>query len=158
MKLLATVILSLCTSGAFYELFFIKGSKDFNQLVIENFYDTDLSIRKIPSKNKDVKLIRADNIPDVLLTITNMSIEIPDQVIVHYVKFSSTDKFKVDEKIIEKIAKEKDCDMVVYVEANDVKDYKLYSDRQTYKIKSSKGYHFFNAFFYSKVHKIKAEE
>lgn len=158
MKILAAVLLSIFTSGTFYELFSIKGNKDFNQLMVESFYDTDLSVRKIPNKNKDIKLIRVDNIPDVLLTITTMSVEMPDQVIVHYIKFSSTDKFKVDEKLIKKLAKEKDCDMVVYVEATDVKDYQLYSDRQTYKIKTSEGYHFFNAFFYSKVSKNIAEE
>jgi hypothetical protein len=45
----------------------------------------------------------------------------------------------------------KNCNLFVYLEADGVSKYTLSADIKTIRVKEKEVYHFFNAFFYSKV-------
>lgn len=151
MKFLSLILILLVTSCGSIDLsIFVKQDK-FDQLSRENLFDSDLALRKVPNDTKDVKIIKVQKIEDVVSTITMLSTELKDQTIVHFIEFSTDEEFKVNEEIIKNLAKEKNCDLVVYVEADGISKYTLSADRKSMKIKEKEGYHFFNAFFYSKV-------
>lgn len=151
MKFLSTILILLIASCSSIDLnMFIKENK-FDQLARENLFDSDLALRKVPNDFKDVKIVKVQKIEDVVTTITLLSIELKEQTIAHFVEFSTNEEFKVNEETIKNIAKEKNCDLVVYVEADGISKYILSADRKTIRIKEKEGYHFFNAFFYSKV-------
>lgn len=151
MKLLLTVfILFNCSCSQIDLNMFVKQDK-FDQLARENLFDSDLALRKIKNDSNDIKIIKVQSIEDIVSTVVQLSTELKEETIVHFIEFSTDEQFKVDKEIIKNIAKEKDCNLVVYVEADEISKYILSSDRQTIKIKEKKGYHFFNAFFYSKV-------
>lgn len=151
MKFLSVILVLLVTSCSSIDLnMFVKENK-FDQLTRENLFDSDLALRKVPNDSKDVKIIKVQKIEDVVTTITLLSTELREQTIVHFIEFSTDEEFKVNEETIKNLAKEKNCDLVVYVEADGISKYTLSADRKTMRVKEKEGYHFFNAFFYSKV-------
>jgi hypothetical protein len=151
MKLLLIIFILFTSSCSQIDLsIFIKQDK-FDELARENLFDSDLALRKIKNDSNDVKIIKVQKIEDIVSTIVQLSTELKDETIVHFIEFSTDEQFKVNKEIIKNIAQEKNCNLVVYVEANEISKYILSSDRKTIKIKEKKGYHFFNAFFYSKV-------
>jgi hypothetical protein len=150
MKLFIIFILFISSCSQTNLVKSIKQNK-FDQLVNENLFDSDLSLRKIKNDSNDIKIIKVQKIKDIISTIVQLSIELKGETIVHFIEFSTNEEFKVDKETLKKIALEKDCNLVVYVEENDISNYTLFSDRKTIEIKEKKGYHFFNAFFYSKV-------
>jgi hypothetical protein len=151
MKLLLIIFILFTSSCSQIDLnIFIKQDK-FDELARENLFDSDLALRKIKNDSNDVKIIKVQKIEDIVSTIVKLSTELKDETIVHFIEFSTDEQFKVNKEIIKNIAQEKNCNLVVYVEANEISKYILSSDRKTIKIKEKKGYHFFNAFFYSKV-------
>lgn len=125
----------------------------FDQLMRKNFYDSDIALRKVDGVTKNVKLIKVKEVSDIISTIVMLSSELDNRFIVHYVEFSSPYRFTVDEEAIKKLAIEKNCDLVVYTELEDIEKYQLHNNFRTKKIIKRDGYHFFNAFFYSKVDK-----
>lgn len=151
MKFLSVILVLLITSCSSIDLnMFVKENK-FDQLTRENLFDSDLALRKVANDSKDIKIIKVQKIEDIVSTMVMLSVEIPDHTIVHFVEFSTDEVFKVNEDTIKNIAKEKNCDLVVYVEADGISKYTLSADRKTLRVKEKEGYHFFNAFFYSKV-------
>lgn len=151
MKFLSVILVLLVTSCSSIDLnMFVKENK-FDQLTRENLFDSDLALRKVANDSKDIKIIKVQKIEDIVSTMVMLSVEIPDHTIVHFVEFSTDEVFKVNEDTIKNIAKEKNCDLVVYVEADGISKYTLSADRKTLRVKEKEGYHFFNAFFYSKV-------
>ena len=128
-----------------------QNKNTFNQLMRENFYDTDLALRKVDIKVKDVKIVKVKELPDLLSTMASLSSELQDRKATHYSYFSSQYKFIVDVNSIKQLAKENNCDVVLYLELNDVENFKLHGNRRAYKINRSVGDHFFNAVFYCKV-------
>jgi hypothetical protein len=150
-KFLSVILVLLVTSCSQIDFgMFVKQDK-FDQLARENLFDSDLALRKVESYFKDVKIVKVQKIEDVVSTITLLSTEFREQTIVHFIEFSTDEQFKVNEETIKNIAKEKNCNLVVYVEADGVSKYTLSADRKTIRVKEKEGYHFFNAFFYSKV-------
>ena len=151
MKFLSVILVLFITScGHINFATFVKQDK-FDQLSRENLFDSDLALRKVDSDFKDVNIVKVQKIEDIVTTITLLSTELKDQTIVHFIEFSTDEEFEVNEQIIKNIAKEKNCNLVVYVEADGISKYTLSADRKTIRIKEKEGYHFFNAFFYSKV-------
>ena len=151
MKFLSVFLVLIITSCGHIDLnSFVKQDK-FNQLANENFFDSDLSLRKISNDSKNVKIIKVQKIEDIISTIVNLSVELKDHTIVHFIEFSTDEQFKVNEKTLENLAKEKNCDLIVYVEVEGISKYTLFSDRQTLELKEKEGFKLFNAFFYSKV-------
>lgn len=151
MKFLSVILILLVTSCGSIDLSMLVKQDKFDQLSRENLFDSDLALRKVPNDTKDVKIIKVQKIEDILSTMVMLSTELKEQTIVHYIEFSTDEEFKVNEEIIKNLAKEKNCDLVVYVEADGISKYTLSADRKSMKIKEKEGYHFFNAFFYSKV-------
>lgn len=151
MKFLSVIIILLITCCSSIDLnMFVKENK-FDQLTRENLFDSDLALRKVPNDFKDVKIIKVQKIEDIVTTISLLSTELREQTIVHFIEFSTNEEFKVNEETIKNLAKEKNCDLVVYAEATGISKYTLSADRKTMMVKEKEGYHFFNAFFYSKV-------
>lgn len=151
MKFLSIFLVLLITSCSYIDLnSFVKQDK-FDQLAKENFFDSDLSLRKVPNDSKEVKVIKVQKIEDIVSTMVGLSVELKDHTIVHFIEFSTDEQFKVNEETIKNLAKEKNCDLVVYVEVEGISKYTLSSDRQTLRVKEKEGFKFFNAFFYSKV-------
>lgn len=151
MKFLSILLVLLITSCSYIDLnSFVKQDK-FDQLAKENFFDSDLSLRKVPNDSKDVKVIKVQKIEDIVSTMVGLSVELKDHTIVHFIEFSTDEQFKVNEETIKNLAKEKNCDLIVYVEVEGISKYTLSSDRQTLRVKEKEGFKFFNAFFYSKV-------
>lgn len=151
MKFLSIFLVLLITSCSYIDLnSFVKQDK-FDQLAKENFFDSDLSLRKIPNDSKEVKVIKVQKIEDIVSTMVGLSVELKDHTIVHFIEFSTDEQFKVNVETIKNLAKEKNCDLVVYVEVEGISKYTLSSDRQTLRVKEKEGFKFFNAFFYSKV-------
>lgn len=151
MKFLSVILVLLITSCSSIDLnMFVKENK-FDQLTRENLFDSDLALRKVANDSKDIKIVKVQKIEDIVSTMVMLSVEIPDHTIVHFVEFSTDEVFKVNEDTIKNIAKEKNCDLVVYVEADGISKYTLSADRKTLRVKEKEDYHFFNAFFYSKV-------
>lgn len=151
MKFLSILLVLLITSCSYIDLnSFVKQDK-FDQLAKENFFDSDLSLRKVPNDSKEVKVIKVQKIEDIVSTMVGLSVELKDHTIVHFIEFSTDEQFKVNEETIKNLAKEKNCDLVVYVEVEGISKYTLSSDRQTLRVKEKEGFKFFNAFFYSKV-------
>lgn len=151
MKFLSILLVLLITSCSYIDLnSFVKQDK-FDQLAKENFFDSDLSLRKVPNDSKEVKVIKVQKIEDIVSTMVGLSVELKDHTIVHFIEFSTDEQFKVNEETIKNLAKEKNCDLVVYVEVEGISKYTLFSDRQTLRVKEKEGFKFFNAFFYSKV-------
>ena len=151
MKFLSVVMILFCISCSAIDFNLVIKENKFDRLIRENLFDSDLSLRKVPNNFKDVKIVKVQKIDDVVMTITLLSTELNEQTIVHFVEFSTDEEFKVNEETIKNLAKEKNCNLVVYVEADGVSRYTLSADKKTIKIKEKEGYHFFNAFFYSKV-------
>lgn len=151
MKFLSILLVLLITSCSYIDLnSFVKQDK-FDQLAKENFFDSDLSLRKVPNDSKEVKVIKVQKIEDIVSTMVGLSVKLKDHTIVHFIEFSTDEQFKVNEETIKNLAKEKNCDLVVYVEVEGISKYTLSSDRQTLRVKEKEGFKFFNAFFYSKV-------
>lgn len=151
MKFLLILLVLLITSCSYIDLnSFLKQDK-FDQLTKENFFDSDLSLRKVPNDSEKVKVIKVQKIEDIVSTIVGLSVELKDHTIVHFIEFSTDEQFKVNEETIKNLAKEKNCDLVVYVEVEGISKYTLSSDRQTLRVEEKEGFKFFNAFFYSKV-------
>lgn len=151
MKFLSIFLVLLIISCSYIDLnSFVKQDK-FDQLTKENFFDSDLSLRKVPNDSKEVKVIKVQKIEDIVSTMVDLSVELKDHTIVHFIEFSTDEQFKVNEETIKNLAKKKNCDLVVYVEVEGISKYTLSSDRQTLRVKEKEGFKFFNAFFYSKV-------
>lgn len=167
-KYLFAILLLLITSCSEMTNYLLANSETgqkvkFQMLLEENTFDSDIARFKVENDSKIVEVIRTEGIKDLVTTVAGMSTETDNVTIVHYAKFSSPEKFIVDEEVIKEFAKKKGCNLVVYAEANDVSDYYLYNDLKTIKIRDGFGKHFFNAFFYSKVkvektHKENIEE
>lgn len=151
MKILFLFLVLLINSCGYIDLNNLISHNKFEQLIKENFFDSELSLRKIPNDNLEIKIIKVQKIEDIVSTIVNLSVELKEHTIVHFVEFSTDERFEVDEEIIKNLAKNKNCDLVVYVEVEGIRKYTLSSDRQTLNLKEKEGFKFFNAFFYSKV-------
>lgn len=151
MKFLSIFLVLLITSCSYIDLNNLVKQDKFDQLAKENFFDSDLSLRKVPNDSKEIKVIKVQKIEDIVSTMVSLSIELKDHTIVHFIEFSTDEQFKVNEETIKNLAKDKNCDLVVYVEVKGISKYTLSSDRQTLRVKEKEGFKFFNAFFYSKV-------
>jgi len=157
MKIFFIIALMILNSCSGFNIMEFSQKVKFTTLQREHFFDSELALRKTPIGVKsvdDVRIVRVEEMADLLSSSVNLSSELEDRTIVHYVKFSTDEPFLVDEGAIKQLAKDKDCDVVLYVEAYNVLNYNLQihqGGNQTMKIKERDGYHFYTAFFYSKV-------
>lgn len=134
----------------------------FDRMMRQNFFDTDIALRKMDNvKVKEVKVIRVREIADMLSTMVSLSVEMHDRKATHYAYFSSEYKFIVDELSIKNLAKEKGCDVVMYVDLHNISGIKLSRNLTRHYEQQADGQHFFNAVFYCKTnnnHSIEIEK
>lgn len=114
-------------------------------------YKMGISTNSAEVKISDVRIIKTEQIPDIWPMVAEISTDLKDShKITHYIRFSSEENFIVEDDAIKKyVAEELKGDIVIYVEAMDVKAYNLYRDN-SFKTENIKGFHFFNAFILSK--------
>jgi hypothetical protein len=118
----------------------------------KNIFDTEAALWKAENPEiKDVKILRVRELGDLLTTMVSLSSEMQDRKAAHYSYFSSEYKFTIDEEAIKKLAREKGCDVVLYVSLKGVDDIKLSGNRINYKTIEFEGKNFFNSVFYCKT-------
>lgn len=151
MKIYLTLLLLICSCSQI-NLTESQNKMTFDKMMKQNFFDTDVALRKMEGvKIKEVKVIRVREISDMLSTMVALSTEMHDRKATHYSYFSSDYKFIVDELSIKNLAKEKGCDVVMYVDLHNISGIKLSRNLSRHYEQREEGQHFFNAVFYCKV-------
>jgi hypothetical protein len=149
MKTLLLITLLFITSCSGISRF--HSDLKFRKLAEDHLFDSYIALRKIDNEIEYVKVIKVETIADIVSSIVLMSVELKEERIVHFIKFSTDENFIVSESTLKDIAKAHNSNIIIYVEAENVLRYELDSSYKEIKIIEKQGNKFFNAFMFSKV-------
>ena len=149
MKIFIFIILLFTVSCASVGDFVSK--VDFEQRLRENTFDSDIYLRKTNQNAGEVTLVKLEEIKDIPASLVDLSSNFGGYGLVHTTRFATDEGFVINEQSLKDFAKSKNCELVVYIEAEGVLRYNIYNDNKTINIIKRQGTTLFNAFLFSKV-------